>query len=67
MQTKIYVEGMTCRHCEMSITDAVSALAGVGQVEVDLVNGTVTVAHGENVSAEMITAEIEKIGFEAHD
>ena len=33
MQTKIYVDGMSCRHCEMSITKTISSIAGGDQVE----------------------------------
>ena len=65
MQTKIHVDGMTCRHCEMSITNAISAIAGVSQAEADLQNGTVTVTHDESASAETMIAKIEEIGFEA--
>jgi copper chaperone CopZ len=49
----------------MSITNAVSAMTGVGQVEADSQNRTVTVTHDENASAETIIAKIEEIGFEA--
>jgi len=65
MQTKIHVDGMTCHHCEMSITNAVSAIAGVSQAEANLQNGTVTVTHDESASMKMIIAKIEEIGFEA--
>jgi len=64
MQTKIYVDGMSCCHCEMSITKTISSIAGVDQVETDLQNRTVTVIH-ESASAEMIIAKIEEIGFKA--
>jgi len=66
MQTKIFVDDMTCRHCEMSIINAISAIAGVAQATADLKNRTVTVTHDENASAEMIIAKIEEIGFEPH-
>jgi copper chaperone len=65
MQTKIHVDGMTCRHCEMSITNAISAMTGVGEVETDIQNGTIMVTHNESVSAETIMVKIVEIGFGA--
>ncbi|MDR2562068.1 MAG: heavy-metal-associated domain-containing protein [Holophagales bacterium] len=66
MQTKIFIDDMTCRHCEMSITNAISTITGVVQVMADLKNKMVTVTHNENTSAEIIIAKIEEIGFDAH-
>jgi copper chaperone CopZ len=51
----------------MSITKAITAIAGVGHVEADLKNGTVTVTHDESTGAGSIIAEIEKIGFEVRE
>jgi copper chaperone len=36
IKTTLHVEGMSCRHCVMAIEKAVSALAGVKAVKVDL-------------------------------
>ena len=37
------VEGMTCEHCKLSVTEEVSDVAGVQRVEVDLPTGRLTV------------------------
>jgi copper chaperone len=37
------VEGMTCEHCVLSVTEEVSELAGVDSVDVDLAAGRLVV------------------------
>jgi copper chaperone len=44
------VNGMTCSHCEKAVTNAVSALAGVSKVVVDLAAKTVTVEYQAGLS-----------------
>ena len=36
----INVQGMTCNHCRQGVTDAISKVAGVKSVAVDLEKGT---------------------------
>jgi copper chaperone len=61
----IRVEGMSCQHCVMAVSDAVNALPGVGNVDVDLDAGLVTVQHDPAQSPlEAIKAEIEDQGFD---
>ena len=38
-ELKFGITGMTCAHCVQSVTEEVSALAGVSEVKIDLVNG----------------------------
>jgi copper chaperone len=42
------IEGMSCDHCRMAVTRAVSSLEGVGSVEVSLENNTATVEFEES-------------------
>ncbi|MCX7746553.1 MAG: copper chaperone CopZ [Clostridia bacterium] len=59
------VEGMSCSHCENSVKKAVGALAGVGNVTVDLKAKKVTVEFDpEKVSAEAIKDTIEDQGYD---
>jgi copper chaperone len=59
------VEGMSCDHCKMAVTRAVSALAGVSAVEVSLDNNTVTVDYEEDaLSLEAIKQAIEAQGYD---
>ena len=43
MSVLLKVDGMTCGHCVAAITSAVTPLAGVTDVAVDLADGTVSV------------------------
>ena len=59
------VEGMSCDHCKMAVTKAVSALAGVDSVEVSLENNTATVEYEEGkVPLESIKEAIQGQGYD---
>jgi copper chaperone len=59
------VEGMSCDHCKMAVTKAVSALEGVGAVEVSLENNTATVEFEESaVPLATIKEAIEAQGYD---
>ncbi len=65
MNTILHVEGMSCNHCVNAVKGAVTALPGVGQVNVDLEAKTVTVDYdGEQVDVARIIAEIEDQGYD---
>lgn len=61
MSKKILIEGMSCGHCGMHATNALTEL-GLSNVKVDLSSKT-AVAEG-NVSDEDIKAAIEDAGYE---
>lgn len=65
MKTTLMVNGMSCDHCKRSVTDALSGLEGVTDVEVDLEQKKVVVEHadGEPTLARL-GEKIEEIGFE---
>lgn len=64
-QTVLKVEGMSCSHCVNAVTKAVTALAGVSGVNVDLEGKTVTVDYEEEkVSLENIAEAIEDEGYD---
>ena len=61
---RIYtVQGMTCSHCAVSVSEEVSEVAGVGNVDVDLVSGRVTVS-GEGFTDGSVRAAVEAAGYE---
>jgi copper chaperone len=65
MQTQQYfVPGVSCEHCVRAVTEEVSALADVVQVDVNLSNKIVTVDHNENLSSDQIIAAIHEAGYE---
>jgi len=57
------VPGMTCGHCEASVTGEVSKLAGVAAVDVDLSTKLVTVT-GDQLDREAVVAAIDEAGFD---
>lgn len=59
-----HVEGMSCIHCENAVKQAVSALAGIHAVTVDLAEKTVTVEWTEEHSESLIRKAIEEQGYE---
>jgi copper chaperone len=61
---RFQVPGVSCQHCVTAITNEVSALAGVQHVQVALDDKTVTVEHGEQVSADQIVAAINEAGYD---
>lgn len=59
------VEGMTCDHCRMTVTNAVNALKGVSGVSVSLEGKTVSVSYDEaQVSLDTIKEAIDSRGYE---
>lgn len=60
------VEGMTCSHCVRSVTEEVSAIDGVSDVQVDLHAGgvsTVTVSSSAPVDAGRVREAVEEAGY----
>jgi copper chaperone len=60
----IKVKGMSCGHCVMAVTKALSALDGIRHVEVDLKTGTATYEEVKPVDASVVAAAIKKAGYE---
>ena len=58
------VPGMHCGHCEKSVTEEVSSVAGVDSVAVDLATKRVEV-RGADLDDAAIRAAIEEAGYEA--
>ncbi len=61
-QTTYSVTGMTCGHCAAAVTEEVSAVPGVQEVEVSVENGTLLV-RGEQVSDEQVRAAVDEAGY----
>lgn len=63
MSTQSYaIEGMTCGHCAAAVTREVQAIAGVGDIAVDVPAGTLTVTTDAEVDAE-IAAAVSEAGY----
>ena len=62
MTTSTYtVSGMTCGHCVSSVTEEVSEVAGVTDVQVDLESGALTVTGDADEAA--VKAAVEEAGY----
>ncbi|MCV7431142.1 cation transporter [Mycolicibacterium bacteremicum] len=62
MNIVLDVQGMSCGHCVKSITAAVTPLAGVTSVDVDLAAKKVTVTG--NADPGVVAAAIEDCGYD---
>ncbi|WP_232796883.1 heavy-metal-associated domain-containing protein [Blastococcus atacamensis] len=58
------VTGMTCGHCVTAVTEEVSALPGVTDVDVDLATGGLTVTSEQPVDESAVRAAVEEAGYE---
>ncbi|GAB2859750.1 heavy-metal-associated domain-containing protein [Lentzea nigeriaca] len=58
------VKGMTCGHCVSSVTEEVSQISGVQQVDVDLPTGKVTITSDEPVAEDAVRAAVTEAGYE---
>ena len=58
------VAGMTCAHCVASVTEEVSEIPGVEDVQVDLASGAVAVTSNQPVSAGAVKAAVEGAGYQ---
>jgi copper chaperone len=56
------VEGMTCAHCVLSVTEEVSEVPGVEKVDVDLASGRMVVRG--DVTDEAVRAAVSEAGYE---
>ena len=57
------VTGMTCGHCVASVTEEVTEVPGVVDVNVDLASGGLTVTSSEPVSDDAIRSAVEEAGY----
>lgn len=64
MSTQTYlVEGMTCGHCVGSVTNEVSAVAGVASAVVSLEDKTLVVTADVQPDEAVIAAAVEEAGY----
>jgi copper chaperone len=63
--TRTYlVEGISCHHCKVAITEEVTEVAGVESVDVDLDTKLVRIAGDEPDDAALVAA-IDEAGYDA--
>ncbi len=57
------VVGMTCGHCVNSVTEEVSQVPGVTDIDVDLATGGLTVTSDTAIDAAAVRAAVEEAGY----
>ncbi len=58
------VQGMTCAHCVVSVTEEVEEVPGVTHVEVTLETGSLEVTSEEPVDRAAVAAAVEEAGYQ---
>jgi len=58
------VSGMTCGHCVSSVTEEVTTIPGVTDVQVDLASGAVTITSDSPVDDDAVKAAVDEAGYE---
>ena len=64
MASVLKVKGMTCHHCAMSVTKALTRLEGIRDVQVDLEKGEVRFENPNAVAPGRIQKTVEEAGYQ---
>lgn len=67
MKKVMTIEGMRCPHCSSNVEKALSSVAGVSSVTVDLAAKTASMEAAENVSDEELRKAVDDLGFQVVD
>jgi len=60
----VKIKGMSCNHCVMAVTKALSEIDGLSAVQVDLSKGEATFQETKPVDRNLIRDKIKKAGYE---
>lgn len=64
-KTQLKVEGMTCDHCKVAVTNALKELDGVTSVEVSVEKGKADVEYDEaKVGTDQMKDAVEEQGYD---
>ena len=58
------VSGMTCSHCVSSVTEEVTNIPGVTDVQVDLASGAVTITSETPIEETTVKAAVDEAGYD---
>ena len=61
--TQVTVTGMTCEHCVASVSEELSELAGVQDVDVALATGAVTITSATPLDPADIESAVTEAGY----
>lgn len=65
MTTTLEVDGMTCNGCVQNVTNILSGMDGVTEVNVTLTPGRAVVEHADGIGADRFISRIEDAGYDA--
>lgn len=60
----VKIKGMSCQHCVMAVTKALSAIDGIKDVKVDLASDEASFTETKPVDAKIIADAVKKAGYE---
>ena len=66
-EKNVYIEGMSCNHCKMSVEKALKSIDGVENVTVNLEDKKASITSTKSINNDEIKKVIEDIGFEVKD
>jgi copper chaperone len=61
--TTYAVTGMTCAHCVHAVTEEVTTIPGVTDVQVDLESGALTIISATPVDESAVRAAVDEAGY----
>ena len=61
--TTVKIQGMSCNHCVMAVTKALSAVQGIKNPKVDFERGEATFEEENPVQLGVVREAIEKAGY----
>ncbi|MQS15590.1 heavy-metal-associated domain-containing protein [Streptomyces kaniharaensis] len=61
--TVLTVAGMSCGHCEKTVSAGLSVLPGVTEVTADASTGHVTVASAQPLDDDVVRSAVDEAGF----
>ena len=63
--TEYQVTGMTCEHCERSVTEEVTQIDGIDAIDVSAVTGKMILTSSADVDDAKVLAAVSEAGYEA--
>lgn len=64
MRKKITIEGMSCQHCVAHVTEALTELDGVKNVDVNLSAGIAIIETDKDVKDDTIRSAVDEAGYD---
>ncbi|WP_422678790.1 heavy-metal-associated domain-containing protein [Clostridium thermosuccinogenes] len=64
MTKKVFIEGMSCKHCVMHVEEALKEVSGIKEVKVSLEGKVAEIELEHDVDDEKIKAAVADAGYE---